>query len=144
MNDVTKEVRAYIYSNLNGLINHNGSVVPIVAKPTAKTAYPFISVKSSSFVDDGTKDLFGGIHEVEIRVNTRYSTRFGGQDDADEISNLITNQIRTRGASSTWTDDYMYIFKQVNQRWEEDDDGKYDYFTKVLIFQAYVLEIPEN
>jgi hypothetical protein len=33
----------------------------------------------------------------------------------------------------------MYIFKQTNQRYLEDDDGQYEYFTKILVFEANVL-----
>ena len=49
MNDTSKNVRAYIYSQLNGNITHDASAVSVVAKPTDLTSYPYIVVQSSNF-----------------------------------------------------------------------------------------------
>lgn len=142
MRDLSKQVRGYVYGVLNGNITFDSSSVPVVAKPTERTTYPFIQVMGTAFTDDGTKDAFAGVYQLEVRVNTRYRLGFGGQDDADDISNDVLEEIRVRNATDTFNnEDCMYIFKQTNQRWEEDDDGKFDYHTKVLTFEAYVTEI---
>ena len=74
-----------------------------------------------------------------IAIQSHYENGRRGQDDCDDISNLILQQIRVRNATSDFGADTMYIFKQTNQRYLEDDDGQYEYFTKILVFEANVL-----
>jgi len=50
MNDTSKDVRAYIYSQLDGNITHDASGVPVVAKPTDLTSYPYIVIQSSNLL----------------------------------------------------------------------------------------------
>jgi len=139
MNDSTKNVRAYIYGLLNGNITHDSSAVTVVNKATDQTSYPYIVVQATGMVDDSLKDRFGGVYEVQVQVHTRFPLNFGGQDDCDDISNLILQRIRVRNAISDFGSDTMYLFKQTNQRYLEDDDGQYEYFTKTLVFEANVL-----
>lgn len=140
MNDTTKSLRAYIYSALNGNISYAGNNVPIVNKPSDTTNYPYISVYGFSFVDDGTKDKFGGVHQVHISVNTRFPINIGGQDEADDIANSILQQIRVRGVTSDFGSDSMFIFRLTNTRSQDEDDDQYWYYTKVLVFEATVME----
>ena len=139
MNDTSKNVRAYIYSQLNGNITHDASAVSVVAKPTDLTSYPYIVVQSSNFADDSLKDRFYGVHEVEVQVHTKFPLNFGGQDDCDDISNSILQLIRAHDASSDFGSDTMFVFKQTSQRYLNDDDGQYDYYTKSLFFDADVI-----
>jgi hypothetical protein len=139
MNDTSKNVRAYIYALINGNITHDASAVPVVAKPTDLTTYPYIVIQSSNFADDSLKDRFYGVHEVEIQVHTKFPLNFGGQDDCDEISNSILNLVRTRNATSDFGNDTMFLFKQTTQRYINDDDGQFDYYTKSLFFDAEVI-----
>tara|TARA_R100000935_G_C2752948_1_gene130444 strand:- start:41 stop:469 length:429 start_codon:yes stop_codon:yes gene_type:complete len=139
MNDSTKNVRAYIYGLLNGNITHDSSGVTVVNKATDQTSYPYIVVQATGMVDDSLKDRFGGVYEVQVQVHTRFPLNFGGQDDCDDISNSILQRIRVRNAISDFGADTMYLFKQTNQRYLEDDDGQYEYFTKTLVFEANVL-----
>jgi len=85
------------------------------------------------------KDRFGGVYEVQVQVHTKYPLNYGGQDDCDDISNLILQQIRVRNATSDFGADTMYIFKQTTQRYLDDDDGQYEYFTKILVFESNVI-----
>ena len=124
MNDSTKNVRGYIYGLLNDNITYDASAVPVVAKATDQTTYPFI---------------VGGVYEVQVQVHTKYPLNYGGQDDCDDISNSILQAIRVRNATSDFGADTMYIFKQTNQRYLEDDDGQYEYFTKILVFESNVI-----
>ena len=64
---------------------------------------------------------------------------YGGQDDCDDISNSITQLIRTHNANSDFGSDTMFIFKQTSQRYLNDDDGQFDYYTKSLLFDAEVI-----
>ena len=139
MNDSTKDVRAYIYGLLDNNITYDASAVPVVAKATDQTTYPFIVVQATGLVDDPLKDRFGGVYEVQVQVHTKYPLNYGGQDDCDDISNLILQQIRGRNPTSDFGTDTMYIFKQTTQRYLEDDDGQYEYFTKILVFEANVI-----
>ena len=139
MNDSTKDVRAYIYGLLYNNIIHDGSSVTVVNKATDETTYPYIVVQATGMVDDSLKDRFGGVYEVQIQVHTKYPLNYGGQDDSDDISNSILQRIRVRNATSDFGEDTMYIFKQTNQRYLEDDDGQFEYFTKTLVFESNVL-----
>ena len=139
MNDSTKDVRAYIYGLLDGNITFDASGVPVVAKATDETTYPFIVVQATGLVDDPLKDRFGGVYEVQVQVHTKYTLNYGGQDDCDDISNLILQQIRGRNPTSDFGTDTMFIFKQTNQRYLDDDNGQYEYFTKILVFEANVI-----
>jgi len=139
MNDSTRNVRAYIYGLLDGNITHDGSGVTVVNKATDQTSYPYIVVQATGMVDDSLKDRFGGVYEVQVQVHTKYPLNYGGQDDCDDISNSILQTIRLRNATSDFGADTMYMFKQTNQRYLEDDDGQYEYFTKIIVFEANVL-----
>tara|TARA_R110000803_G_scaffold185777_1_gene248157 strand:+ start:40 stop:468 length:429 start_codon:yes stop_codon:yes gene_type:complete len=139
MNDSTKNVRAYIYGLLDGNITYDSSGVTVVNKATDQTSYPYIVVQATGMVDDSLKDRFGGVYEVQVQVHTKYPLNYGGQDDCDNISNLILQTIRLRNATSDFGADTMYMFKQTNQRYLEDDDGQYEYFTKTIVFEANVL-----
>ena len=139
MNDSTKNVRAYIYGLLNNNITHDASAVPVVAKATDETTYPYIVIQATGLVDDSIKDRFSGVYETQVQVHTKFPLNFGGQDHVDEISNSVLNTIRLRNATSNFGNDTMYIFKQTNQRYLEDDDGQYEYFTKILVFEANVI-----
>ena len=139
MNDSTKSVRAYIYELLLNNIIYDASAVTVVNKATDQTIYPYIVVQATGMVDDSLKDRFGGVYEVQVQVHTKFPLNFGGQDDSDDISNSILQRIRVRNAVSDFGDDTMYMFKQTNQRYLEDDDGQYEYFTKTLVFEANVL-----
>jgi len=139
MNDSTRDVRAYIYGLLDGNITHDGSGVTVVNKATDQTSYPYIVVQATGMVDDSLKDRFGGVYEVQVQVHTKYPLNYGGQDDCDDISNSILQTIRLRNATSDFGADTMYMFKQTNQRYLEDDDGQYEYFTKIIVFEANVL-----
>ena len=139
MNDSTKDVRAYIYGLLYNNIIHDASAVTVVNKATDQTIYPYIVVQATGMVDDSLKDRFGGVYEVQVQVHTKYPLNYGGQDDCDDISNSILQAIRVRNATSNFGADTMYIFKQTNQRYLEDDDGQYEYFTKILVFESNVI-----
>jgi hypothetical protein len=139
MNDSTKNVRAYIYGLLDGNITHDGSGVTVVNKATDETSYPYIVVQATGMVDDSLKDRFGGVYEVQVQVHTKFPLNYGGQDDCDDIANSILQTIRLRNATSDFGADTMYMFKQTNQRYLEDDDGQYEYFTKTVVFEANVL-----
>ena len=139
MNDSTRNVRAYIYGLLDGNITHDGSGVTVVNKATDQTSYPYIVVQATGMVDDSLKDRFVGVYEVQVQVHTKYPLNYGGQDDCDDISNSILQTIRLRNATSDFGADTMYMFKQTNQRYLEDDDGQYEYFTKIIVFEANVL-----
>jgi hypothetical protein len=55
MNDSTKDVRAYIYGLLDDNIIYDASAVPVVAKATDQTTYPFIVVQATGLVDDSVE-----------------------------------------------------------------------------------------
>ena len=156
MNDNSKNVRGYIYEQLNGNITvMEGSaeastdyVVPIVAKATDLTTYPYIVVRTSNFIDESLKDKFYGTYEVEIQIHTRFPLNYGGQDDADDISNSVLQLIRNHNTTVEFLGEVdgeevvlytMFIFKQTNQRYIQDDDGQYDYYQKTLVFECKVI-----
>jgi hypothetical protein len=140
MNDTTKALRAYIYSALNDNITYNSALVPIVNKASDDTDYPYISVYGFNFVDDGTKDKFGGVHQVNVAINTRFSINLGGQDAGDDISNLVLQTLRVRNATSDFGSDSMFIFKLTSTRSVDEEDDQYWYYTKILVFEATVIE----
>ena len=156
MNDNSKNVRGYIYEQLNGNITvmecsaeaSTDYVVPIVAKATDLTTYTYIVVQTSNYADDSLKTNFYGTYEVEIQIHTRFPLNYGGQDDVDDISNSILKLIRNHSTTVEFLGevdgeevvlDTMFIFKQTNQRYIQDDDGQYDYYQKTLVFECQVI-----
>ena len=57
----------------------------------------------------------------------------------NNLSNSILQLIRTRNATSDFGSDTMFVFKQTTQRYLNDDDGQFDYYTKSLFFDADVI-----
>lgn len=140
MNDVSKNIRAYVFTQVDGNITFNAANVPLYTKAPPNATYPYVIVKSTGLADEPTKDKFGGIYEIQLEIITRFNINLGGQDDADDISNSILNLLRLRTQSSDFGSDTMYILKQTNQRYIEDDDQEFHYYTKILTFEAYVSE----
>lgn len=141
MNDVSKNIRAFVFTTINGNITFSAANVPCYTKAPPKAAYPYIIVKNTGMIDDPTKDKTGGVYEFSVRVDTRFEKNKGGQDDVDDISNSITGLLRTLGThTSDFGSDTMWLLKMVSERYLEDDDDQYHYYSKILTFEAHVCE----
>jgi predicted GH43/DUF377 family glycosyl hydrolase len=139
VNDVSKNLRAYIFTQIDGNITF-GSNVPCFTKAPPNQAFPYIVVKTSTFTPDHTKDKSGGIYQVDIEVNTRFEKNRGGQDDCDDISNEIMQILSPLGRhTSTFGNNSMYLFTGPNILPLEDDDDNFHYYSKRLTYEAHVL-----
>ena len=141
MNDVSKDIRAYLYGLLNGNVTFNSSTVPVLANPRGDTTYPYILIKSVSMSDISLKDKFGATYFVSIEIHSRFDVdEGGGQDDIEDISNTVLGLVRTRQATSDFGADTMHLFKLASTIDREDDDEQYHYFLKMLTFECEVFE----
>ena len=141
MNDVSKNIREYIFTALDGNVNDAGaSNVPCFSKAPPNQAYPYIIIKNISMSDNPLKDSFGGVYQINVEAHTRFNRPLGGQDDVDVISDNILALLRLRTQSSDFGSDSMYMLKQINQVYIEDEDEQFEYYTKIQTWEAHVYE----
>jgi hypothetical protein len=139
----SKPLRAYVYGLLNGNVTDDASAnVPVANHAYNGLAYPHVLVKSQAFAEDGTKDLHGGNYSLIIEVVTRFDINEGGQDLLDEISNNVMQLLPVRLASPVTLDTtgQLTIFRHTNDNTLEEEDERYRYFWRRMIFECYIID----
>lgn len=95
-------VRKGIITKLKNNITYNAQTVPVYGRVPDNATYPYIMVKSQDMGEiDQNRDSFTSTISTLIEIVTRYRSSAGGQKVADEVTDLVMQEIRTRSA------DYM-------------------------------------
>lgn len=62
-------------------------VAPVNVKP------PYVIIDSIMYINENTKDSFGGEVTVDLLVHARYDGDFGGRQETDRIANEIYKKV---------------------------------------------------
>jgi hypothetical protein len=89
MKDVVLPLRTGYVSLLNNM-TVDGKQIPVfdMVAPVRATP-PYVIIDSIMYVNDNTKDTFGGEVTVDFLVHARYDGDFGGREETDKIANKL-------------------------------------------------------
>jgi len=100
MKDVGQLIRTKVYDRLFGVLEYNGDTIPVYdsAGVPANAAQPYVllSTFNSTELSEGSKQSYGQELSLLIEVCMKFDNSYGGKLICDNISNQITELIRTR------------------------------------------------
>jgi len=100
MKDVGQLIRTKVYDRLFGVLEYNSQAIPVYdsAGVPANAAQPYVllSTFTSTELGEGTKEAYGQELSLLIEVCMKFDNSYGGKIICDNITNQITELIRTR------------------------------------------------
>lgn len=82
-------LRTGYYSLLNN-ITVDGKQIPAFDMVAPKNVNPpYVIIENIMYINENTKDSFGGEVTVDLLVHSRYDGDFGGREESDKIANAI-------------------------------------------------------
>lgn len=89
MKDVALPIRTGYYSLLNNM-TVDGKQIPVfdMVAPVKATP-PYVIIDSIMYINENTKDSFGGEVTVDFLVQSRFDGDFGGREESDKIANKL-------------------------------------------------------
>lgn len=127
----TNIVRKGVIAKLKNNITYDGSIVPVYGNIPNNATYPYIKVSTPQMNEtDFNNGSFMSTVNVVVDVVTRYKSDIGGFGASDNISNLVTQILRTRSTgyidlNSDGFDVYRQVVTFVNQIQQEANDNYY-------------------
>lgn len=93
-------LRQKYFERLNGAVTYNSEIVGVYDSLSVpeNASYPYITLGNytASEIGEGSKQSFGLETTLQVDVYTKFENQFGGQLQADNISNQVIELIRTR------------------------------------------------
>jgi hypothetical protein len=100
MKDVGQLIRTKVYDRLFGVLEYNGDTIPVYdsAGVPANAIQPYVLLSTFNATEllEGSKQSYGQEISLLIEVCMKFDNSFGGKIICDNISNQITELIRTR------------------------------------------------
>jgi hypothetical protein len=107
MKNPNKEIRALIYGILS-----SGQATPVFNAVLKATQPPYIFIGSQTFGKVGLKDTDTGNHTINIDVVTRFTDDYGGDKEANDITNDIQEALDTLAGQTT--DNFTIITNNID------------------------------
>jgi len=100
MKDVGQLIRTKVYDRLFGVLEYNSQAIPVYdsagVPANATQPYVLLSTFNATELLEGSKQSYGQELSLLIEVCMKFDNSFGGKIICDNISNQITELIRTR------------------------------------------------
>lgn len=100
MKDVGQLIRTKVYDRLFGVLEYNSQAIPVYdsagVPANASQPYVLLSTFSATELLEGSKQSYGQEISLLIEVCMKFDNSYGGKIICDNISNQITELIRTR------------------------------------------------
>lgn len=117
MKDVGQLIRTKVYDRLFGVLEYNGETIPVYdsagVPANAVQPYVLLSTFTSTELGEGSKQAYGQELSLLIEVCMKFDNSFGGKLICDNISNQITELIRTRQAGYLDLSPDWYIIRTL-------------------------------
>lgn len=109
-------VRKGLFNVLNGNISYNGSNVPVYNVVPDGQSYPYIIIYSVSTnqIEDNISNYISDV-VTRIEVVTRFADSDGGQLQANQIINSISQLVIKKASLLDLTSDGFNVYSQVNE-----------------------------
>jgi hypothetical protein len=117
MKDVGQLIRTKVYDRLFGVLEYNSQAIPVYdsagVPANASQPYVLLSTFTSTELGEGTKEAYGQELSLLIEVCMKFDNSFGGKIICDNISNQITELLRTRQAGYLDLSPDWYIIRTL-------------------------------
>lgn len=128
MKDVGLPIRRGYFSLLNNM-TVNGKQIPVfdMVAPAGVNP-PYVIIDQIMYINENTKDSFGGEVTVDLLVQSRYDGDFGGREESDLIANEIYQRvIPSPGKSAVTATGFDVIMARnlgANDEFDYQDTGR--------------------
>ena len=117
MKDVGQLIRTKVYDRLFGVLEYNEQAIPVYdsagVPANASQPYVLLSTFSATELLEGSKQSYGQEISLLIEVCMKFDNSYGGKIVCDNISNQITELIRTRQAGYLDLSPDWYIIRTL-------------------------------
>jgi hypothetical protein len=117
MKDVGQLIRTKVYDRLFGVLEYNSQAIPVYdsagVPANASQPYVLLSTFNATELLEGSKQSYGQEISLLIEVCMKFDNSFGGKIICDNISNQITELIRTRQAGYLDLSPDWYIIRTL-------------------------------
>ena len=135
MKDPAQYVRRGLYNVLNGNITYDGSNVPIYNTVPVNASYPYIIIYSvtTNQIEDNRDNYIADV-STRLEVVTRFAGSDGGQLQANEIINSISQLVVLKSGLLNLNSDGFNIYSQVNEgiTYLTEDAPDHTYYRGIL------------
>jgi len=109
-------VRRGLFNVLNGNITYDGSNVPVYNAVPNNATYPYIIIYSVSTnqIEDNISNYIADV-STRIEVVTRFADGDGGQLQANQIINSISQLVVLKSGLMNLNSDGFNVYSQVNE-----------------------------
>jgi hypothetical protein len=116
MKEPAQYVRRGLYNVLNGNITYDGSNVSIYNTVPVNASYPYIVIYSvtTNQIEDNRDNYIADV-STRLEVVTRFADGDGGQLQANEIINSITQLVVLKSGLLNLNSDGFNVYSQVNE-----------------------------
>jgi hypothetical protein len=116
MKEPAQYVRRGLYNVLNGNITYDGSNVSIYNTVPINASYPYIVIYSvtTNQIEDNRDNYIADV-STRLEVVTRFADGDGGQLQANEIINSITQLVVLKSGLLNLNSDGFNVYSQVNE-----------------------------
>ena len=139
MKDPAQYVRRGLYNVLNGNITYNGSNVPIYNTVPVNASYPYIIIYSvtTNQIEDNRDNYIADV-STRLEVVTRFAGSDGGQLQANEIINSISQLVVLKSGLLNLNSDGFNIYSQVNEgiTYLTEDAPDHTYYRGILLLSV--------
>ena len=135
MKDPAQYVRRGLYNVLNGNISYDGSNVPIYNTVPVNATYPYIIIYSvtTNQIEDNRDNYIADV-STRLEVVTRFADGDGGQLQANEIINSISQLVVLKSGLLNLNSDGFNVYSQVNEgiTYLTEDAPDHTYYRGIL------------
>ena len=135
MKDPAQYVRRGLYNVLNGNISYDGSNVPIYNTVPVNATYPYIIIYSvtTNQIEDNRDNYIADV-STRLEVVTRFADGDGGQLQANEIINSISQLVVLKSGLLNLNTDGFNVYSQVNEgiTYLTEDAPDHTYYRGIL------------
>jgi hypothetical protein len=116
MKEPAQYVRRGLYNVLNGNITYDSSNVPVYNTVPVDASYPYIIIYSvtTNQIEDNRDNYIADV-STRLEVVTRFADGDGGQLQANEIINSITQLVVLKSGLLNLNSDGFNVYSQVNE-----------------------------
>lgn len=116
MKEPAQYVRRGLYNVLNGNITYDSSNVPVYNTVPVNASYPYIILYSvtTNQIEDNRDNYIADV-STRLEVVTRFADGDGGQLQANEIINSITQLVVLKSGLLNLNSDGFNVYSQVNE-----------------------------
>jgi len=135
MKEPAQYVRRGLYNVLNGNITYDGSNVSIYNTVPVNASYPYIVIYSvtTNQIEDNRDNYIVDV-STRLEVVTRFADGDGGQLQANEIINSITQLVVLKSGLLNLNSDGFNVYSQVNEgiTYLTEDAPDHTYYRGIL------------